>query len=561
MPPGPKNAGKCLQSPPTWQLWANPILRRYCRSRLRLRDLGVWLLLALILATFLFFLFRFLGLYRENLSAMDAERGPLIPLLILQGIILFFLGTGQVAGGITAEADEGVLDYQRLAPMSPLAKVLGYLFGLPIREYVLFLATMPFTIWSLWKGGVPLTLGLQLYGVFLTSAILYHLTGLVAGTVVRNRRWAFLISMAVIFLLYTVVPQVARFGLVYFKYLTIRPVFEECLPFLLPRDVGAVVQVAQALLGEARFFGLNFPEAVFTVLSQGIFILTAIFILWRRWRRPESHLLSKPWAVGFFVWIQLLLLGNALPLIEPGTLFPSREVGRIARQISQGADWYPTAGEAVAMAGVYGFFTLVMLWVLTLMITPKADTQIRGWRRARKLKLKGISFGTDPATAFPWVALMAAAGTAGWFIFTKFVIESHWFPGLELSLTALGAFALVFMTAGMGFHALLESRGGRVVGLVAILGGALPVLVGAVVIAINDNFLVPVAWMVGISPASAPVYASITTVPFADLLRDLARAIPRAFWFFQGAALLVTLWLLVDLRRSRKAFAARAGSD
>jgi hypothetical protein len=411
-----------------------------------------------------------------------------------------------------------------------------------------------------WKGGVPLPVAAELYGVFLTSTILYHVTGLVAGTVVRNRRWAFLISMAVIFLLYTVVPQVARFGLVYFKYLTIRPVFEECLPFLIPRDAGAIVEVTQALLGEARFFGLNFPEAVFTVLSQAVFILTGIAILWRRWRRAESHLLGKPWAVGFFVWIQVLLLGNALPLIESGSLFPSREFRRIARQIGQSADWRPVAGEAVLMAGIYGLFSLAMLWVLTLMITPKAETQIRGRRRALKLQRKGMGAGSDPATAFPWVALMVAAGTAGWYLFTKSVLESHWFPGSEVTPTALAAFALVFVTGGLGFHALLESRGGRTVGLAAILAGALPVLVAAVILAVNDRFLVPATWLAGSSPATGPVYASISVLPLADTPRDLARAIPRAFWFYQGLALMVSAWLLVDLRRSRREFAKRAAS-
>ena len=135
----------------------------------------------------------------------------------------------------------------------------------------------------------------------------------------------------------------ARFGLVYFKYLTIWPVLEESLPFLLPRDAGAAVLVAQTLLGEARFFGLDFPEAVFTVLSQGVFILTGIYMLWRRWRRLESHLLSKPWAVGFFAWLQVLLLGNALPLIEPGSLFPSREFNRMAGRFADASDWRPDA--------------------------------------------------------------------------------------------------------------------------------------------------------------------------------------------------------------------------
>lgn len=36
--------------------------------------------------------------------------------------------TSQVAGGMTDEADKGVLDYQRLKPMSPVTKVVGCLF-------------------------------------------------------------------------------------------------------------------------------------------------------------------------------------------------------------------------------------------------------------------------------------------------------------------------------------------------------------------------------------------------------------------------------------------------
>ncbi len=274
----------------------------------------------------------------EGMDLVDAERTPLIALLIFQGVILFLLGTGQVAGGMTAEADEGVLDYQRLAPMSPLAKVLGYLFGLPIREYVLVLVTMPFSLWSLWRGQVPLGIALQLYGIFFTAGVLYHLTGLLAGTVVKNKRWAFLVSMGVIFLLYTVIPQLAKFGLAYFKYLTIMPVFEECYPHLIPRDAGATAQALQQLLPSAKFFNLDFPQAVFTLLSQGVLILTMTVMLWRRWRRAESHLLGKVWATGFFGWLQLVLLGNALPLIEPGHLFPSRGFDSFLGRFRMGGD-------------------------------------------------------------------------------------------------------------------------------------------------------------------------------------------------------------------------------
>ncbi|MBJ7256074.1 MAG: hypothetical protein JHC69_04675, partial [Akkermansiaceae bacterium] len=123
-------------------------------------------------------------------SVSDAARGAIIPLFIFQALILFVLGTAQVSGGMTAETDEGVIDYQRLIPMRPISKVLGYLFGLPIREYAMFFVTLPFTIWALWQGQVSPSVWVPLYVVFFSSSLTYHLTGLVTGTVVKNRRWA-----------------------------------------------------------------------------------------------------------------------------------------------------------------------------------------------------------------------------------------------------------------------------------------------------------------------------------------------------------------------------------
>ena len=64
------------------------------------------------------------------------------------------MGTGSVAGGISREAADGMVDYQRLTPMTPLSKIMGYLFGLPVREYVLFATTLPFTIYCIVVGNI-----------------------------------------------------------------------------------------------------------------------------------------------------------------------------------------------------------------------------------------------------------------------------------------------------------------------------------------------------------------------------------------------------------------------
>ena len=537
---------------PFWMIWANPIVRRYARSRLRPVTLGVWLLMAVLIAGFMFFGIR-AGAARSGMEDIDVARLPVTALLIFQGIILFVLATGQVAGSMTAEADEGVLDYQRLAPMTPLAKVVGYLFGLPIREWVIFASTLPFTIVSMWQGDVPLRIGLQLYAVFIVAGILYHLTGLLAGTVMKNRRWAFLSSMGLVFLLYTIIPQAAKFGLVYFKYVTIMPVVEECISHLIPRRAGALVDTYQSLVPSARFFGLNLPQFVFTLLSQGVLIFVMMTMLWRRWRRSESHLLDKIGAVGLFGWVQMVLLGNSLPLIETGELFPSRELGRRFGAIARinPATWKPDPGEALAMIGLFGLVSILILWWMTLIITPNYECQMRGWRRARKIGSARLPLTSDAATALPWVMLMIGMASYSWWTFARLLMSSRWFVGYEPSAWTLPAMILVFVSGGLGFHALLESRGKRATGMATIFAGIVPLFVGTVLALSSERLAAAAVWLMGICPLSWPVYGAAVSIPNDDMPRQVAKALPNAFWFWQGVTLLVVIKLMIELWKSR----------
>jgi hypothetical protein len=533
-----------------WNIWGNPIFRRYCQSRLRVRGLSVYVLVTVLIAAFIVALATTSSSHFK-LTSSDAARTPIIPLLVFQDLILFILGTAQVAGGITAERDEGVIDYQRLIPMSPLAKVLGYLFGLPIREYCMFLATVPFTIYSIWLGGISWHVWLPLYAAVLSSALLYHMTGLVTGTVVRNRRWAFLVSIGLVFALYTVIPQMARFGLVFFKYLTIFPVLEECLPGLLPLEAGKALAMVKSLDPEATFFNLNLPEVAFTLFSQGGLIVTFLIMLCRKWRKIESHLLGKLWATGFFIWVQVLLLGNALPLVDSGNLFPSHGLTKYAAVKRL---WAPTGTETVAMCAMYGLVTLGLLFVLAGIITPSSETQLRGWRRTRKIGASSLAFLEDAATSFWFVLTMAIAGGVGWYLFTQALVESRWFPGHVVPTQTLIYFGAVMLTGGLAFQALLEAKGGRVVGLTAIFVGAVPVMLGIVLA--NIRGLIPVAsWISGISPLSMPFYACASLLSLTPLTEETVRVVPRAFYFWLFVGGLVTIWLVVKLRAARKQIA------
>lgn len=534
-----------------WKVWSNPIFLRYCRSRLRPGGLGVALLAAVLISGFMVGMSTSIGV-RGEMSPSDAARPAIMALLVFQAFILFIFGTAQVGGGMTAERDEGVIDYQRLIPMSPLSKVVGYLLGLPVREYAMFLATLPFTAWCLWRGGVSWHVWFPLYGTVLSSALLYHLTGLVTGMVVKNRRWAFLISIGLVLCLYTVIPQAAKFGLVFFKYLTITPVYMESLPHLLPESAGRAVGAVQNLIPTVKFFGLDFSEAVFTWFSQGGLILTFVIMLCRRWKRAESHLLGKFWATGFFAWVQVLLLGNALPLIEPGSLFPSRGWSRMLRM---GASWKPESWEAVAMSGMYGFVTLGLVFVLSGIITPTADAQLRGWRRARKKGEHALPFRSDEATSFWCVLVMALAGAAGWFVFTRGLVESRWFPGHEVPFSLFLHFAAVLLGCGIAFQSLLESRGARAVGMATIFVGIVPIMAGAILGTIQNRWIPIAVWLIGISPLSTPFDAAGGLLSISDLPPEAARAVPRAFYFWLGVLLIAAVKLAVGLLVARRALA------
>jgi hypothetical protein len=525
---------------PAWKLWANPLIRRYIRARLRPQMLAVWLLLTVLLAAFVFLMVRTGAMNRSGMLDVDAERMPLTALMVIQAVILFFLGTGQVAGGITAEADEGVLDYQRLTPMTPLAKALGYLFGLPVREWVMFASTLPFTAWCLWRGQVPFSAWGPVYLVMITSAVLYHLTGLAAGLVAKNRRWAFLLSMGIIILLYTVLPQVSKFGLIFFEYITLWPVVNEQMMHLIPREAGGMMKLAAALTPKVSLFDLEFSEMVFTLFCQAGMGLTLLAMVWRRWRSTECHLLGKAWALGLFVWMQVLLLGNALPLIETGRVFPTLNFQRMIRS-SQLKSWQPTFQEALFVVGIYGLVTMLLVLALALMTTPALDTQFRGLRRARKLSLPTVPRWSDAASALPVTLAMSVIGTLAWHTFAQAMITSKWFPGHVFQAWTLPVMFGVMLNATLLFQTTQEGWGKKRLFLLFILLGIVPPMAGAVLGMAADRLLPLTTWLSVLSPLSGPIVTPTVAATGTDLPAQIARAVPRSFGFWQSCLSLTVI--------------------
>src|SRR5690606_37700753 len=79
--------------------WRNPVFVRFWRSRLRLRRSACWYLLTLIVTTFVVTMTYSIQT-NSGTPPVDAARSLWIPLLIIQGLILMFKGTGSVAAGL-----------------------------------------------------------------------------------------------------------------------------------------------------------------------------------------------------------------------------------------------------------------------------------------------------------------------------------------------------------------------------------------------------------------------------------------------------------------------------
>jgi hypothetical protein len=67
-------------------------------------------------------------------------------LMILQTVILAVMGASQISSSMSKARELGILDFHRVSPMPAYSLALGFFFGAPIREYLMFAATLPFSI-------------------------------------------------------------------------------------------------------------------------------------------------------------------------------------------------------------------------------------------------------------------------------------------------------------------------------------------------------------------------------------------------------------------------------
>ena len=520
------------------RIWDNPVFHRFRRSQLRLKRSIAWLLLTLIVTTFVVSLTYILETNGAGMPEDGAARNLWIPLLVIQGLIVLLKGTGQTASGLIQDKIDQTLDYQRLTPVSPLRNIVGYLFGLPLLEYAMFALTLPHLAFVVVKGNIPLGTVFSVYLVFFVCAIFYHMTAIAVGMVMKRWVLGYLLSIFSVAFLNLFLPSVApQLGLKFLQYLSIFPVIgQKVVPQMAVPQMGAPGQFGPpqqfgpqgpggpfgpqgpqgpqgqpglfdppaATQGQASegsfiefaeavpFFDWTLSPFVFTLLLQIGLIVTFATMAVRRWQKENKHSLSKPYALGILAAFIVLVTGNLWPAIT-GQYLPFSLIGQTRLEA---VDEFLALGLPLVYA--------VTIWLLCLFlyanVVPAHHSYVRGVRRAEKLGRRMARPWEDDSASIAFMSLFAVVALVGYWVLYSRMSAAGFYAFLDG--TSYSAMRLPFTLALVLMYSLLliqalERRGTVLVVLVLWL---VPILVAVVSAAAIEDLTSVQTVIASISP-------------------------------------------------------------
>ncbi len=536
-------------NPPLWQIWRNPIVRRYATARLRPLRVAAWSFVVQPLAAFLWLVVYFAA--GKEMNSSRAALAAWTPILILQGLIWLLKGTFSVAVGIAREGAEGLTETQRLTPLGAWHKVVGYMVGLPILETTLVASLLPWTVVSVVMGKVPLAVVARVYLLLTTAAVMHHGIGLVAGTVIRQKIVAGTVSQVLVITLHSIIPLLSRFGLGPLGHLGVeRAISAELLPLHgLPNPFATV-----------RFFDYDLSLTGYAWVVMTVLIGFLLQILWRRWRRADAHLFSKPIALAFSAWIIVMSLGETFPLLGDGTLF--KWGNRLIERGGHGHDLSAAEPAMTALtqglipvgwAGAFGCVALLIAMILGAIITPTLE-QHGSARRARQDDPSSrLPWTSDARSALAWTGVLGLMALAGWAVLVERLLDT---PLLHLALHptpqlpfVLGAGLLIPL---LTWAILLEWRGLKIACLGAFVFWIVPVMVGIVGILAGSNPLHWPRWWLGLSGFALPFYSiSQSMSGLADVAGILQQL--RVPWLISlGGHAVLAVVMFCFLRRDQR---------
>jgi hypothetical protein len=410
----------------------NPLLVRHLRANLRSPKAGYLTFVIVVLSCCVMYA----GYATKSLG------GSLYFNLffVCQTLALHFAGTSQVASSISAANDSGILDFHRISPLPPTTTTIGFMFGGSVREYLVALVLLPFTLACALFSNVGISGFASASIVLISSTVLFHALALTSGLLAApgrsrnlNAGLGFLILMAYFS------AGTIRVGIPIPGMLTVGPALAEATG-VVPRG-GVVV----------TFFGVALPLFVQSLLYQIPLTVSLVVAATRRMKSAQAMLFSKSTAVAFLAIIATLSLGGV--------------IGHPALQI----DWLVT---------ILAYAECFVACLLILAVTPSQGLYRSGARRSKRIGMANPPLWADDSSNRAAVVVMA-----GLMLATVQVIQTL-VPALKLderSWKVAGTATAVVMYFGFAtqYFSLKYRRRGKLVLLMFVfLFWLLPLVVG-----------------------------------------------------------------------------------
>jgi hypothetical protein len=405
----------------------NPIVVKHVRSRLRIQPLAASCVVLLVLCICLMWAAKVLDWFRGGYAFGY--------LLALQTIVLLVMGSVQVGQAVAGARASGILDFHRVSPLSALSLTLGFFFGAPIREYILFAATLPFSIFCVAMGPPRFGGFLQLMLALVVTAWCFHIVSLLMGLVVKNPKAASQGAVAVV-----LIGVIAASGL-----------------FAAMQSVGALVDSSPAW----PLFEFNLPWVLVLLLYEFPVLIFALIASHRKMGSERAHIFSKPDAIAALLTLALLLNGMVW---QQG-----------------GADHLP-----LVLAVLYALAGVGILLGAT--VTPSAGEYARGLRRATRLGRISVGLFDDLALNRATVGLLCGIVLIGTSV-ARTVLETpsaRFERTLDYDLSlpiAVGVLTVAYTVLALQYFTLAFPRRGILYfGLFLFLTWAAPLMAGSIVL-------------------------------------------------------------------------------
>lgn len=398
-------------------LFDNPLLVRHLRSNLRApKPAYITSIIVLLSSLVMFAGYKAGGLGNSGFFGF---------FFICQTMALHLAGSSQVASSISASNDSGILDFHRIAPLSPTATTLGFMFGGAVREHLIALILLPFTLACALFSDVGIVGFLTSTLVLISSTLFFHGIAITTGLVARPGKTRN-INSALSF----VIIGIGSTSWLVFSGIPI------------PGILGAGPAMLDAIFPNGppaglplTFFGVELPVFVQSLLYQ--IPLTAFLIVaaTRRMMSAQAMFFSKSTAVAFLVTIATLCLGGVIghPLLK--------------------ADWF------VPMLA-YSEFLVAVLMILA--ISPSQSVYTGGVRRAKRIGMGRAPMWQDDSSNRAAVVVMASLALATVQVIRTLVpalnIDAHFWRVAGSSAAAIACFGFAAQ-----YYSLKYRRRGKLV--------------------------------------------------------------------------------------------------